>query len=150
MRPGRVSETHQVYLITFITADRMRLFADAELAQAAIGALLDARSWQRSALLAWVLMPDHWHGLIKLGERDSLPALVRQLKCCSSRRVRAAMSGLVVPAVWERAYHDRALRREESLIHVARYLAMNPVRAELAQQVKDYRYWGMTWGNWED
>ena len=146
LRRGRVSEAHHVYLVTFTTAQRRALFADAELARCAIAALLDRRSWERSDLLAWVLMPDHWHGLVELGPRDSLPALVRQLKCCASRRVRAAMHGLpVLDAVWAQAYHDHALRREESLIDAARYVVMNPVRAGLVRDVREYPHWGAVW-----
>ncbi|MGJ7902136.1 REP-associated tyrosine transposase [Lysobacter sp. 1R34A] len=146
LRRGRVSEAHHVYLVTFTTAQRRALFADAELARCAIAALLDRRSWERSTLLAWVLMPDHWHGLVELGPRDSLPALVRQLKCCASRRVRAAMYGLpVLDAVWAQAYHDHALRREESLIDAARYVVMNPVRAGLVDDVRAYPHWGAVW-----
>ncbi|MGD5980663.1 transposase, partial [Xanthomonas citri pv. citri] len=87
----RVSETQRVYLLTFATEGRAAWFANGPLAEAAVAALLDRRSWSHSTLLAWVLMPDHWHGIVELGPDESLPALVRQLKCSSSRRVRATM-----------------------------------------------------------
>ncbi|KRB03553.1 hypothetical protein ASD86_20285 [Lysobacter sp. Root690] len=145
MRRGRACEAHRIYLLTFVTEQRLPWFADAHLAEAAIGALLDARSWRHSTLLAWVLMPDHWHGVVELGPGDSVPALARQLKCSSSRRVRAALGAVVPSAVWAQAYHDRALRREEALLAEARYVVMNPVRAGLVRRVREYPYWGAVW-----
>lgn len=146
LRRSRVSQAGRVYRLTFVTEQRHPWFADPRLGEAAVSALLDARSWRHSTLLAWVLMPDHWHGLVELDERDCLPALARQLKCASSRRVRAALGPMVPAAVWARAYHDRALRREEALVSAARYVVMNPVRAGLVARVREYPFWGAVWG----
>lgn len=145
LRRGRISEAGRVYLLTFVTEHRHPWFADARLAEAAVSALLDARSWRHSTLLAWVLMPDHWHGLVELDERDCVPALVRQLKCSSSRRVRAVLGQVVPAAVWAQAYHDRALRRDEALLSAARYMVLNPVRAGLVKRVREWPFWGAVW-----
>lgn len=143
LRRGRYSEPHRAYLLTFATQGRQPLFANATLADTASTALLDRRLWARSQLLAWVLMPDHWHGLMVLGPWQTLPDLVRGLKCNSSRLVRAATPA--VAQVWAAAYHDRAVRRDEALVDAARYVVLNPVRAGLVQRVHDYRYWGAVW-----
>jgi len=145
LRRGRVSEAQRIYLLTFVTQGRAAWFANGPLAEAALAALLDRRSWQQSTLLAWVLMPDHWHGVVELGPGESLPALVRQLKCASSRRVRAAMGTAVPWAVWASAYHDRMLRKDEGLVAMARYVVMNPVRAGLVERVQEYPYWDAVW-----
>lgn len=143
LRRGRYSEPHRAYLLTFATQGRQPLFANATLADAASAALLDRRLWARSQLLAWVLMPDHWHGLMVLGPWQTLPDLVRGLKCNSSRLARAATPA--VAQVWAAAYHDRAVRRDEALVDAARYVVLNPVRAGLVQRARDYRYWGAVW-----
>lgn len=143
LRRGRYSEPHRAYLLTFATQGRQPLFANATLADTASTALLDRRLWARSQLLAWVLMPDHWHGLMVLGPWQTLPDLVRGLKCNSSRLVRAATPA--VAQVWAAAYHDRAVRRDEALVDAARYVVLNPVRAGLVQRARDYRYWGAVW-----
>ncbi|KRA75949.1 hypothetical protein ASD78_08300 [Lysobacter sp. Root667] len=144
LRRGRVSEPHRVYLVTFTTARRRPLFVDGALAATMVGALLDQRLWTRSILLAWVLMPDHWHGLVELGPWETLPDLVRRLKSNTSRQARMAAPELSL--VWAPAYHDRALRREESVVDAARYVVLNPVRAGLVRRLRDYRYWGAVWG----
>jgi len=143
LRRGRASEAHHLYLVTFATVHRRPLFTHHALACVAADALLDAPAWKRAKLLAWVLMPDHWHGLIELGDGEWLPALVRRLKSNSSRLVRQKAPAL--KAVWARAYHDHALRREASLVHVARYVVMNPVRAGLVRRAREWPYWGAVW-----
>jgi hypothetical protein len=47
--------------------------------------------------------------------------------------------------VWERAYHDHALRREEDVVGLARYIVANPIRAGLATRVCDYPFWNAVW-----
>jgi REP element-mobilizing transposase RayT len=137
-----------VYLVTFVSWERRCHFRDGCAATACNDALLDARSWQHSRLLAWVLMPDHWHGLMQLGGGDELSGLVRQLKASSARRVRLACPR--IGQVWAAGFHDRALRREDDLVDMARYLVLNPVRAGLVQRIRDYPYWDAVWRESQD
>nr|WP_231118337.1 transposase [Lysobacter silvisoli] len=130
-------------MLTFATQGRRPLFLDRGLAEAACAAMQDRRLWTRSRLLAWVLMPDHWHGLVALGPWETLPDLVRRLKCNSARSVRTVAPSAL--QVWAAAYHDRGLRREEALVDAARYVVMNPLRAGLVRRVGDYPYWGAVW-----
>ena len=85
LRRGRVSSKGQVYLVTFVTRDRKPLFLDPAVAHEAARAITDRRLWYRSQLLAWVLMPDHWHGLIEPGALETLPVCVQRLKANTSR-----------------------------------------------------------------
>ena len=143
LRRGRVSLTGCTYLITFATHDRVPFFSDFCIAACACRAITNPRLWQRSSLLAWVLMPDHWHGLVQPGDGENLSGLVRRLKCNSARRVRACLEP--APTIWGPAFHDRALRHDESVAEAARYVVMNPVRAELAPSPRNYPYWDAAW-----
>ena len=42
-------------------------------------------------------------------------------------------------------HHDRALRRDEDLLAVARYIVANPLRAGLVRRVGDYPLWDAVW-----
>jgi len=143
LRRGRQSEPNRVYFVTCVTRDRRALFADPVLAQSMAEALLDRRLWPRSRLLAWVLMPDHWHGLVELGAWETLPDLMCRLKANTARHVRFALP--LTCQVWAAAYHDRALRQDDCLLTAARYLVANPLRAGLVQNIGDYPYWGAVW-----
>ena len=92
---------------------------------------------------AWVLMPDHAHWLLQLGEVEGLEALVSRLKGVSARQVNAALSRH--GAVWQKGFHDRALRSDEDMQVVARYIVANPLRSGLAKRIGDYPYWNAVW-----
>ncbi len=119
------------------------MFGDWEIGVIAARAITDPRPWASSALLAWVLMPDHWHGLVELGDGRGLSETIRMLKANVARQVRVERPGL--SGVWASGYHDRALRTEESTVDVARYIVLNPVRAGLVRRVGDYSLWDAAW-----
>jgi hypothetical protein len=43
--------------------------------------------------------------------------------------------------VWQTGYHDHALRREEDIVQVSRYVVANPLRAGLVELLGDYPLW---------
>lgn len=141
LRLGRVALPHQAYLITFTTHGRRPLFANALHAMAAARAISDPRLWSDAVLLAWVLMPDHWHGLLQLGQAARLSGQVQRLKSNSAR----GLPSDVTRPVWARGFHDHALRREEDVRAIARYIVMNPVRAGIASSPRFYPYWNAAW-----
>lgn len=142
LRRGRHSQDGQTYLITFGTDARRPLFGDTRLAMAACRAIHDPRLWRHARLLAWVLMPDHWHGLVELDD-ETLARAVQRLKANVSRHANLHRGGS--RPVWASAYHDRALRREEEMVVIARYIVANPVRAGLVKRVGDYPFWDAVW-----
>jgi hypothetical protein len=59
------------------------------------------------------------------------------LKSFSAHRLAAAG---VIPPVWQKGYHDHALRDDEDYRQRVRYVLQNPMRARLARRVEDYPY----------
>ena len=141
LRKGRCSLAGQVYLVTFATVQRRRIFADPVHAGDCCRAVVDACHWRHADLLAWVLMPDHWHGLIRLGEQGDLSRQVARIKACSAR----ALGAEVPRPVWAPGFHDHALRKQQALVDVARYIVLNPVRAGLVAHCGLYPWWDAEW-----
>ncbi|NII52692.1 REP element-mobilizing transposase RayT [Lutibacter sp. SG786] len=92
--------------------------------------------------MAWVLMPDHWHGLIELGDED-LHRAVGRFKAAVSRAIKRETRR--ESPVWQRTFHDRALRYDDDIKAAARYLVANPLRAGLVSQIGQYPYWNAVW-----
>jgi putative transposase len=143
LRRGRMSATGQIYLVTFATCDRKCRFLEFEVASRACRAMTHEHVWRRSSLLAWVLMPDHWHGLIQVGHGDTLSRCVARTKAAATRDLGKGASHPVLR--WQPGFHDRAMRREEDLRALARYVVLNPVRAGLVRSVWEYSYWDAVW-----
>ncbi len=47
--------------------------------------------------------------------------------------------------VWQRGYHDLAVRSDEDVRQLARYVVANPLRAGMVQRVGDYSMWDAIW-----
>ena len=144
LRKGRDSIPGQVYLVTTICRERLPRFAAWETAQVVSATVADHRLWRGSRLLCWVLMPDHLHLLVQLGDTESLSKLMQRVKAVTARVSNRATSR-EQGALWAAGYHDRAVRAEEDLVGVARYVIGNPLRAGLAERLGDYPYWDATW-----
>lgn len=145
LRKGRASLPGQIYVVTTTTAGRLPLFADFELALAAARAIAAPRA--ELTLLCWVLMPDHLHALVELNE-GTLSRAVGGMKARTSMAVNRAR--VARSAVWAPAFHDRALRHEDDLLDVARYIICNPLRAGLARSVREYAFWDAIWAGSSD
>ena len=47
--------------------------------------------------------------------------------------------------LWQKGFHDRAIRKEEDLQAIARYVVANPLRACLVDKIGDYPLWDAIW-----
>lgn len=142
-RKGRVSSPGQVHFLTAVTLYRRPVFRDFDAACAVSRLHGKEWLWRDSQLMAWVLMPDHWHGLVKLGNQDNLNSLMGRFKAVTARSVEERFR--VNGCLWSRGFHDHALRDDESLRRAARYLIGNPSRTGLTDKVGQYPFWDATW-----
>ena len=143
LRRGRSSLPGHYYHVTTTTAQRAPLFLDFY-AASAVARCFDSAALQGDAMtMAWVVMPDHAHWLLRLGERDSLASVVNRIKSSSARESNRA-SGRTGP-VWARGYFDRVVRTDDDLTTVASYLVANPVRAGLVSTIAAYPFWNTAW-----
>jgi len=138
LRSGRFSETGRIYLLTAVVHDRQPLFADWRLGRLLVQELRLVEDLRLARSLAWVVMPDHWHWLVELNE-GSLGSLVQRIKSRSAKAVNTARR--TQGRVWQRGFHDYAVRKEEDIQALARYVVANPLRAGLVERIGEYPLW---------
>ena len=92
LRNGRASICNTAYLITTTTQNREPLFSHFPAACSAARCFEDAALLRGSRMLAWVLMPDHAHWLVQLGEADNLGDVIGRLKSASSRHTNRTLN----------------------------------------------------------
>jgi len=149
-----------VYFVTLCTAGRKCLFGEirnGEMAFTTCGELVraewlaSARIRQEIALDAFVVMPNHLHGIVaivgvgadavrpappakRLGPRPrSLSTLISGFKAATTRRINA-LHGTVGVLVWQRNYFDRIVRNEQECEAIREYIIHNPRRWELDRE----------------
>jgi len=142
LRKGRYCEPERIYLLTTVTRHRQPLFNDFHLGRLLVNELRSAHEQQLVASLAWVVMPDHLHWLIQLGN-TSLEQLMKRVKARSALAINRAQG--TTGALWQAGFHDRAARQEEDIQQIARYVLANPLRAGLIERLADYPLWDAIW-----
>ena len=141
LRRGRCSIANQIYFVTTPTYERIRLFDNFWLGRIVVESL--RREERHANTLAFVVMPDHLHWLLQLKDSRSLSNCVNTVKSYAARRINEERGR--EGAIWQTGFHDHALRREEDLESVARYIVLNPVRAGLVRSVGHYPLWDAVW-----
>ncbi len=142
LRKGRYSEPGRPYLVTAVSHARRPVFNDWYVARALVVELRRVTDDQCVDTLAWVIMPDHFHWLVVLREA-ALEEVVMRVKSRSAIAINRLLGSH--GRIWQRGFHDHALRREEYIQHVTRYLIANPLRAELVKRFGDYPLWDAVW-----
>lgn len=142
LRRGRFSEPERLYLLTSVLHERQALFTDINVGRVLVAELRQAHESGQVQSLAWVVMPDHLHWLVQL-QHKPMNELMREIKGRSARRINQLL--LRTGPVWQHGFHDRALRRDDDVLAVARYVIANPLRAGLVTRVGDYSLWDAVW-----
>ncbi|MBK6434394.1 MAG: transposase [Rhodanobacteraceae bacterium] len=124
--------------MTTVVRHRESVFADAS-AALAVCALHDApRTFLDATALGWVLMPDHWHGVIALGPRYPLSSVIKHFKTRVCRELRLTQD--FYGPLWQAAFHDRRLRDGPAVAAAIRYVLDNPVRIGLCAHATAFPY----------
>jgi len=143
LRKGRVSLRNQAYHITTCTSERAPLFAELTCARLLVAEMRHLQQRQLIDYLAWVVMPDHVHWLFQLDGPLALSQVIKTFKGRSARRIAHHLGRQT--AIWQRGFHDHAIRNDEDLQAVARYIVANPLRAGLVPRIGDYPHWDAAW-----
>jgi len=149
------------YFVTLVTWQRECLFGEIEgetMRLNPVGELVQ-HAWLRLPsffpirLDAYVLMPNHFHGIICMGEASaarvipsikiipadaspqppkgtqpgSLGAIIQNFKSTSTRRANRINASRGLP-VWQRNYFERVIRDEAELARIVAYIQANPSR----------------------
>ncbi len=130
-------------MVTTVTDNRQTFFNDFVLARIMINEMQYVEMEGLVESKAWVLMPDHLHWLIGLTEESSLSRVMNFVKGRSSRLINKHLGRK--GTVWQNAFYDHALRKDEDIKDAARYLVSNPLRAGLVDCLTDYPHWDAIW-----
>lgn len=130
----------RLYFVTICTKAREPVFRDPRLAAIAKATIVDYRQRNWYWLLAFCVMPNHIHALLKLRDAGRpLPRVIASIKNQISYRARQ----LCLRVSFQWGFHDRIIRAHEKPDEFAKYIISNPVRAGLVNQPADYKFGGI-------
>ncbi|WP_296253321.1 REP-associated tyrosine transposase [Pseudomonas sp. UBA4194] len=142
LRKGRFSVAGGLYVVTCVTEQRRPVFRCFDSSRLLIREMRAAQDQGLVESFAFVIMPDHLHWLFRLNER-SLGDAIGKIKARSSLAVNRHNG--CTGRLWQKGFYDRAVRKEEDLKNIARYIIMNPVEAGLCERIGEYPFWDAAW-----
>jgi len=149
LRHHRASDT---CFITAVTHNRQPILADhSDLLTAAIrkySAVL------RFGLLAYVILPDHFHALIECNGND-LSGILGRVKLSFSKHYRNR-AGISASHIWQRRFWDHIIRDQDDMNRHIDYIHYNPVKHRMVESpfewplssIHEYRREGFYTADW--
>jgi REP element-mobilizing transposase RayT len=107
----------------------------------AMTAALRFREGKHYRLLAWCIMPNHVHVVVRLFPGQELAKVVKAWKNFSAKAANQALGRK--GRLWQREYYDRLIRNGDELDRAIRYVVENPSKAGL-------KNWIWVWNADED
>jgi REP element-mobilizing transposase RayT len=143
LQTGRFSNNNQIYFVTTVIHQRKLLFQDFFCGKIIVHEMKALHERGVVDSLAWVVMPDHIHWLFKLNNILSLSKTMQQFKAHTAHNINKYSNQK--GTVWQKAYYDHALRKEDDIKGISRYIVANPLRAGIVKHISDYPLWDAVW-----
>jgi putative transposase len=122
---------------------RQQLFFDQGDYEAFERVLTEALNRIPVPLLAYCVMPNHWH-LVVHPSNGQLPRFMHWLTATHAKRWHLAHGTLGTGPVYQNRYGAVPVQTETHLLRLLRYVERNPLRARLVPRAEYWR-WGSLW-----
>ena len=145
------------YFVTICVQHRLCLFGDVidgDLRPSDAGIMV-AQWWEKLpdkyadvSLDAYVVMPNHFHGIVAMFRDESRPSLTRILQwhktMTTNDYIRGVKQHRWTPfpgKLWQPSFYDHIIRHEESLDKTREYIANNPSQWHLDKNDPENPHW---------
>ena|SRR5437763_1625099 len=136
--PANIKAGLRTFFVTSSIAGKRNLLQSHRSAQLFIDVLYQYRSQQKYLLHDFVVMLDHFHVLITVGQEISIERAIQFIKGGFAFRAGKEL-GFRSP-VWQRGFSEVRIYGPEGLARVREYIAMNPVKQRLVESPAAYDY----------
>jgi REP element-mobilizing transposase RayT len=89
-------------------------------------------------LIAWVIMPNHVHVMIRISDGFSLTSIIQRWKGASAIEINRHLQR--ESTLWEPDYYDRYIRDMDHYHDCIAYIRNNPVKAGLCKKPEDWLF----------
>jgi putative transposase len=140
----RIATSGIVYHVLNRRVGRLRLFEKPADYVAFEQILEEAYDGTRLRILAYCLMPNHWHLLLWPRRDGELSEALRWITVTHTQRWHAHHGTSGLGPVYQGRFKSFPVQTDEHFLTVARYVERNPVRARLVRQAENWR-WSSLW-----
>ena len=143
-RPGRLAIGGFVYHVLNRANARMRIFESAADYAAFERVLADACDYVPMRVLAYCIMPNHWHLVLRPHHDGDLSRFTGWLTLNHTKRWHAHRGVLGSGHLYQGRFKSFPVQEDEHFLAVCRYVERNALRARLVQRAEDWR-WSSLW-----
>ncbi len=118
--------------------NRRDVFLDHADRQSYLALLARYAQKQSVSVLAYCLMSNHTHLLVRPGQSSNLPKMMQGIALCYTQAFNRKYGQ--TGRLWESRYHSSVVEEERYLWAVSCYIEQNPIRARLATRAEEYPY----------
>lgn len=117
---------------------RQAIFRDSHDYREFLGLLSDAGRRFAISLLAYALMPNHWHLVLRVNEAGALSAYVHWLGTVHARRHHTRYGSVGTGHLYQGRFKSFLIQQDAHLLAVLRYVEANALRAGLVPSAEDW------------
>ena len=143
-RPNRAAQGGYVYHVVNRANARLKIFEKDADYEAFERILAQAVERTATRLLAYCVMPNHWHLVVWPREDGELSRFTGWLTLTHTQRWHAHRQSAGSGHVYQGRFKSFPIQDDEHFLTVCRYVERNALRANLVQQAEDWR-WGSLW-----
>ena len=144
VRVARVDIGEHVYHVLNRAVGRLRIFDVDEDYRCFVDLLREAKEMTDMRILAYVLMPNHWHLLLYPENDGDMGLFMHWLTNAHTRRVHSLTETIGTGPLYQGRYKSFMAKTDAHLLTVLKYIERNPVRARMVRQAENWR-WGSAW-----
>ena len=141
VRVARVDVGDHVYHVINRAVGRLQIFDTPEDYDLFVEILREAKEMTDMRVLAYVLMPNHWHLLLYPENDGDMGLFMHWLTNAHTRRVHAQTETIGTGPLYQGRYKSFLTKTDAHLLTVLKYIERNPVRAKLARKAESWQ-WG--------
>ena len=134
-RPLRIIEANQIYHVLNRGNRRMTIFRKPQDYQAFLDCITEAMGRFRVDLLAWCIMPNHWHLVLRPRGDDQLQRFMSWLTVTHVRRHHERHGG-GSGHLYQGRYKHFCVQQDDYFLTLCRYVEANPLRARLVERAE--------------
>ncbi len=95
-------------------------------------------------VLAYTVMPNHWHFLLQPKHNGDLGLFMHRLTSTHTRKVKSQTKTIGTGPLYQGRYKSFIIEKDPHFLTVLKYIERNPVRAGLVANAEEWR-WGSAW-----
>ena len=140
-RTSRIAVGGEIYHVINRANGRLQIFGNSKEYQLFEELLFDTKDLFDMRILAYVIMPNHWHLLLYPIHDGDLSLFMQRLSNTHTRKVHSHTNTNGSGHLYQGRYKSFLVESDQYLLTLIKYIERNPVRAKLVMTCEEWQ-WG--------